>query len=110
MLGYDSLVDRNVIGECVVEIWWTRKVVEILFLQWPVVFVVVGCDFGGWLWLCFFFLFSFLFFLAVGCGCHDGACGLWWWWVVGATMVVMAGGVEVVVVEEVVAIGFCVFF
>ena len=28
----------------------------------------------------------------------------------GATMVVMAGGVEIVVVEEVVAIGFCVFF
>ena len=60
MLGYDSLVDRN---ECVVEIWWKRKVAKILFLQWLVVFVVVGCDFGEWLWLCLDFFFFFLFFL-----------------------------------------------
>ena len=85
MLGYDSLVDRNVIGECVVEIWWKRKVVEILFLQWPVVFVVVGCDFGGWLWLCFFFFFLFYFFLQwvvvatmVPVACGGGGCGGLW--------------------------------
>ena len=62
---------------------------EILFLQWLVVFVVVGCDFGGWLWLYFVF-FSFSFLPAGGCGCHSGAVtcgggsygGLWllqWW-------------------------------
>ena len=62
---------------------------EILFLQWLVVFVVVGCDFGGWLWLYFVF-FSFSFLPAGGCGCHSGAMtcgggsygGLWllqWW-------------------------------
>ena len=45
----------SAIGECLA---------EILFLQWLVVFVVVGCDFGGWLWLYFGF-FLFLFFLQV---------------------------------------------
>ena len=53
-------MDRNVIGECVAEIWWKRNEAEILFLQWLVVFVVVCCDIDGWLWLCFgFFLFLF---------------------------------------------------
>ena len=41
------------------------------FLQWLVVFVVVGCDFGGWLWLYFVF-FSFSFPPVGGCGCHGG--------------------------------------
>ena len=44
---------RSAISECLA---------EILFLQWLVVSVVVGCDFGGWLWLYFGF-FLFLFFL-----------------------------------------------
>ena len=58
--------------------------VEILFLQWPVVFVVVGCDFDGWLWLCYLFFYFFYFFflqwvvvammVPVACG---GGGGLW---------------------------------
>ena len=57
-------MDRNVIGECVAEIWWKRKVAEILFLQWLVVFVVVRrwlvvilVDVCGYT-LVFFFFFS----------------------------------------------------
>ena len=73
---------RSATGECLA---------EILFLQWLVVFVVVGCDFGGWLWLYFGF-FLFLFFLQVvvvatvvlwlvvvvamvGRGCYNGGDG-----------------------------------
>ena len=55
------------------------------FLQWLVVFVVVGCDFGGCT-LSFFFSFP----PVGGCGCHGGVVtlggggygGLWllqWW-------------------------------
>ena len=48
-----------------------------LFLWWlGGGWVVVGCNFGGWLWLYFgFFLFSIL--PASGCGCHGSAmtCG-----------------------------------
>ena len=51
-----------------------------------VVFVVVGCNFSGWLWLCFDFHFSFL--PAVGAmvvlmTCSGSGCGGLWllqWW------------------------------
>ena len=63
-------------------------------MQWPVVFVVVGCYFGGWLGLCFdffFFLFSscsglwlpqwclwlVVVAVVVGCGCYNGGYGKW---------------------------------
>ena len=73
---------------------WVRSatsegLAEIFFLQWPVVFVVVGCNFDGWLWLCFGF-FLFLFFLqwvvvamVVPVACIGGGCGGLWllqWW------------------------------
>ena len=76
------------------------------FLQWLVVFVVVGCDFGGCT-LGFFFFFSSYRWLWLPRWCCD--LSWWWlWWVVVATMVVMESGAVVGVVEEVVAIVFCV--
>ena len=54
------LVDMNVIGECVAEIWWKRKVAEVLFLQWLVVLwwlVVILVDDCGYV-LVFLFFFS----------------------------------------------------
>ena len=87
-------MDRNVIGECVAEIWWKRKVVESffckgrLFLWWLVVILVDG---WGYALIFFFFLFSscsglwlpqwclwlVVVAVVVGCGCYNGGYGKW---------------------------------
>ena len=83
-------MDRNVIGECVTEIWCKRKVVEIffcngwLFLWWLVVILVEGSCYA----LIFFFFFS---------SCNGLWLPRWCLWlvvvaVVVATMAVMASG------------------
>ena len=87
------LVDMNVIGECVAEIWWKRKVAEILFLQWLVVLwwlVVILVDDCGYvlvfffffspyrgLWLLWWCLWLVVVVAVVRCGCYNGGYGRW---------------------------------